>query len=157
MVFSSNSLNGLRQSSIPATSPSMHQAPIATLFPPFSSWDFSPPHQGLHFTLTHLWRALCWSPFFSSPHLLLSLLPSSLVLGTRSSNKTEHGACSLMISSPGNWAKHKNRHKRSKSHSRHLQLHSGVAAAQTSCCSSAVVPPLPNEGFQYQRHSQLSK
>lgn len=107
MVFSSNSLNRLGQSSTPATSPSMHQAPISTLFSPFSSWYFSPPSQGLHFTLTHLWRALCWSPFLSSPRLLLSLLPSSLVLGTRSSNKTELGACSLMISSPGNWAKHK--------------------------------------------------
>lgn len=110
--FCHNSLNRLGQSPSPGNYPNHAPStlPPLLLFP-FLLLGFLSPPQGLSPSLgLHLWVGwgdLGSSPYFSSPVSLLLLLPFSLLLGTPGSNISEHSACSLMISSPGNLAKHK--------------------------------------------------
>lgn len=159
MAFCSNSLNGQARTRLWQSAHRAPCTPLPTLYLPRSLLAFlSPRHGPPRHSDPRLGCSLLLSFLFLSSSL--SLLPSSLVPGTPGSNKAERGACCLMLSGPGNRAKHKTDTNAAPTTNPTLATPAALrgkgSAVQLlpSCCHS---PSFPNDSFQYQRHSQLSK
>lgn len=142
-----------------AIGPSCTTHPTANFLPSlFSSGISLPQSRPPRHSNPPLGCSLLLSSLFLSSSL--SRLPPSLVPGTPGSNKAERGACCLMLSSPGNRAKHKTDTNAAPTPNPTLATPAALRgkgnAAQLlpSGCHS---PCFPNDSFQYQRHSQLSK